>query len=51
MEAKLTLDDGGDLTAVMHSEHNELLNDVRGVSEETTTGIKALNKMEKNKHY
>ena len=44
----LLLDDGGDLTAVMHNEYRELLNGVRGVSEETTTGIKALNKMEKN---
>jgi adenosylhomocysteinase len=45
----MLLDDGGDLTALMHNEHKDLLNDVRGVSEETTTGIKALNKMEKNK--
>ena len=33
----------------MHNEYKELLNDVKGVSEETTTGIKALNKMEKDK--
>ena len=45
----MLLDDGGDLTAVMHNEYKDLLKDVRGVSEETTTGIKALNKMEKNK--
>ena len=45
----MLLDDGGDLTALMHNEHKDLLKDVRGVSEETTTGIKALNKMEKNK--
>ena len=45
----MLLDDGGDLTAMMHNEYKEFLNDVKGVSEETTTGIKALNKMEKNK--
>ena len=45
----MLLDDGGDLTAMMHNDYKELLNDVRGVSEETTTGIKALNKMEQNK--
>ena len=45
----MLLDDGGDLTAIMHKEYKDLLKDVKGVSEETTTGIKALNKMEKNK--
>ena len=45
----MLLDDGGDLTAIMHNEYKDLLKDVRGVSEETTTGIKALNKMEKDK--
>ena len=45
----MLLDDGGDLTAIMHSEYKDLLKDVNGVSEETTTGIKALNKMEKDK--
>ena len=45
----MLLDDGGDLTSIMHNEYKNLLKDVRGVSEETTTGIKALNKMEKNK--
>ena len=43
----MLLDDGGDLTALMHNEHRDLLKEVKGVSEETTTGIKALNKMEK----
>ena len=43
----MLLDDGGDLTAMMHKEYKDLLKDVKGVSEETTTGIKALNKMEK----
>ncbi len=45
----MLLDDGGDLTAIMHNEYKDLLKDVKGVSEETTTGIKALNKMQKNK--
>ena len=38
----LLLDDGGDLTAVVHHEHPELLPDILGVSEETTTGVKQL---------
>ena len=42
----MLLDDGGDLTAIMHNEYKDLLKDIKGVSEETTTGIKALNKME-----
>ena len=45
----MLLDDGGDLTAIMHKDYKELLKDIKGVSEETTTGIKALNKMEQNK--
>jgi adenosylhomocysteinase len=45
----MLLDDGGDLTAMMHNDYKELLKEVKGVSEETTTGIKALNKMETNK--
>ena len=45
----MLLDDGGDLTAMMHSDYKELLEGVKGVSEETTTGIKALNKMEQSK--
>ena len=45
----MLLDDGGDLTAIMHKDYKELLKEIKGVSEETTTGIKALNKMEQNK--
>jgi adenosylhomocysteinase len=45
--ANMLLDDGGDLTAIMHNDYKDLLKDIKGVSEETTTGIKALNKMEK----
>ena len=45
----MILDDGGDLTALMHKEYKNLLKDVKGVSEETTTGVLALKKMEANK--
>ncbi len=43
----MLLDDGGDLTAVMHDKHPDLLEDVRGLSEETTTGVKRLYEMAK----
>jgi len=42
----MLLDDGGDLTALMHKDYKNLLKSVKGLSEETTTGIKALKKME-----
>ena len=45
----MLLDDGGDLTALMHKEYSELLKNIKGLSEETTTGIKALKKMEAEK--
>ena len=45
----MILDDGGDLTALMHKEYKNLLKDIKGVSEETTTGVLALKKMEINK--
>ncbi len=41
----MLLDDGGDLTLVMHEKYPELLKDVRGISEETTTGVHRLNEM------
>jgi adenosylhomocysteinase len=41
----MILDDGGDLTHVMHTKYPELMKDVKGISEETTTGVMALNKM------
>jgi adenosylhomocysteinase len=43
----LLLDDGGDLTQVMHEKYPELMKDVRGVSEETTTGVHRLYEMAK----
>jgi adenosylhomocysteinase len=42
----MILDDGGDLTRVMHEKYPELLKDVRGVSEETTTGVHRLYEMQ-----
>jgi adenosylhomocysteinase len=41
----MLLDDGGDLTLRMHEKYPELLKDVRGVSEETTTGVHRLYQM------
>ena len=44
----LLLDDGGDLTAIMHDKYGALLDDVYGISEETTTGVARLYEMEKS---
>jgi adenosylhomocysteinase len=41
----LILDDGGDLTIIMHKEYPELLKNVKGLSEETTTGVHRLYEM------
>jgi adenosylhomocysteinase len=41
----MILDDGGDLTLVMHQKYPELLKDVKGISEETTTGVHRLYEM------
>jgi adenosylhomocysteinase len=41
----LLLDDGGDLTAVMHEKYPHLLENVHGISEETTTGVHRLQEM------
>jgi len=43
----IILDDGGDLTKMMHEKYPELLDDVRGLSEETTTGVHRLYEMMK----
>jgi adenosylhomocysteinase len=45
----MILDDGGDLTGLMHKKYKDLLKNIKGVSEETTTGVLALKKMEINK--
>ena len=44
----MLLDDGGDLTAVVHEEHPEMLDDIRGLSEETTTGVHRLYQWQEN---
>ncbi|MFT3839871.1 MAG: adenosylhomocysteinase [Myxococcaceae bacterium] len=43
----LILDDGGDLTIWVHQKHPELLKDIKGLSEETTTGVHRLYEMSK----
>ena len=45
----LILDDGGDLTALVHNKHPDMLKDCYGVSEETTTGVHHLYRMLKDK--
>lgn len=45
----LLLDDGGDLTLLLHQKHPNLLRDIKGVSEETTTGVHRLYQMQKEK--
>ena len=43
----LILDDGGDLTKLLHDKFPKMLDDVKGLSEETTTGVLRLIEMEK----
>ena len=43
----MILDDGGDLTRIMHEKHPSLMERVRGISEETTTGVLRLYEMER----
>jgi adenosylhomocysteinase len=43
----MILDDGGDVTAIMHDKYPEALKAVRGISEETTTGVHRLYEMAK----
>ncbi|MEN2989278.1 adenosylhomocysteinase [Tistrella sp. BH-R2-4] len=43
----MILDDGGDLTLIMHNKYPDLIKDVRGISEETTTGVLRLYEMAK----
>jgi adenosylhomocysteinase len=44
----MILDDGGDLTLIMHEKYSDLMDDVRGLSEETTTGVLRLYEMVEN---
>ena len=41
-DANLILDDGGDLTALIHDSYPEMLDSIHGISEETTTGVHRL---------
>ncbi|HET6520506.1 MAG TPA: adenosylhomocysteinase [Geminicoccaceae bacterium] len=43
----MVLDDGGDLTLIMHQRYPELMGEVRGITEETTTGVHRLYEMER----
>lgn len=43
----MILDDGGDLTVIMHDDYPELMDGVKGISEETTTGVMRLYEMAK----
>ena len=43
----MILDDGGDLTSIMHKDYPDLMKDVKGISEETTTGVLRLYEMAK----
>ena len=43
----MILDDGGDLTVLMHQKYPEMLKSVKGLSEETTTGVHRLREMER----
>ena len=43
----MVLDDGGDATVILHDKYPDLLKDVRGISEETTTGVHRLYEMMK----
>jgi len=44
----MILDDGGDATQIIHENYPDLLKNIRGLSEETTTGVHRLKDMEKN---
>jgi adenosylhomocysteinase len=43
----MILDDGGDLTKILHDQYPELMKNIKGLSEETTTGVHRLYEMEK----
>ena len=44
-DANMILDDGGDLTAMVHEKYPDMLNNIHGVTEETTTGVHRLLEM------
>ena len=44
-EANMVLDDGGDLTAMLHDQYPDMLDSIHGITEETTTGVHRLQEM------
>ena len=44
----MILDDGGDLTQILHDKYPDLMKNIKGLSEETTTGVKRLYDMQKD---
>ncbi|MCB1705795.1 MAG: adenosylhomocysteinase [Halioglobus sp.] len=44
-DANMVLDDGGDLTAMLHDKYPEMLDKIHGITEETTTGVHRLQEM------
>ena len=44
-DANIILDDGGDLTALIHNDYPQMLDNIHGISEETTTGVHRLIEM------
>ena len=44
----MILDDGGDVTGIIHEKYPEILSEIKGLSEETTTGVHRLKEMERN---
>jgi len=47
-QPNMILDDGGDLTQLLHDKHPQLMKNIKGLSEETTTGVKRLYDMQKD---
>ncbi len=47
-QPNMLLDDGGDLTQIMHDKHPDIMTGVKGLSEETTTGVHRLYDMERD---
>jgi adenosylhomocysteinase len=47
-QPNMILDDGGDLTLLLHDKYPQLMKNIKGLSEETTTGVKRLYDMQKD---
>ena len=46
-KANMILDDGGDVTGIIHDKYPEMLKEIKGLSEETTTGVHRLKEMQR----